>query len=395
MPGPEDPISYQSTGVNYDAMDPFKRAAQLAAFETSPNIERIGISVVERSRGESAFVLDEGDRYTAHVVEGLGTKNLVADQMRLLRLANQAEIATVMQGVTGDTYYDRIAKDTVAMIINDLITVGADPVVVNAYCAVGDSAWFDDERRAADLVRGWKRACDESGATWGGGETPTLAGVINPATIDLAGSAYGIIRPKERLTLGDKLQEGDAIMLVESSGIHANGLSLARRIAANIAKDSEVSLPEAYATLLSDGTMYGEALLTPTHIYAGLIRDLFESGVDIHYMANITGHGWRKLMRYADREFTYRMHDIPAPQPVFDFIRQESRNDEREMYGNLNMGAGFALYVPRDMTSMVEEVAFRKQGLSVLNAGVVERGPRQVIIEPKGLVYSHDTLGVR
>ncbi len=395
MPGPEDPISYQSTGVDYDAMDPFKRAAQLAAFETSPNIERTGLSVVERSRGESAFVLDEGDRYTAHVVEGLGTKNLVADQMRLLRLANQAEIAAVMQGMTGDTYYDRIAKDTVAMIINDLVTVGADPVVINAYCAVGDSAWFDDEQRAVDLVKGWKRACDESGATWGGGETPTLAGVINPATIDLAGSAYGVIRPKERLTLGDKLQEGDAIMLVESSGIHANGLSLARRIAVNISKDSEVSLPEAYTTQLSDGKMYGEALLTPTHIYAGLIRELFESGVDIHYMANITGHGWRKLMRYADRDFTYRMYDVPTPQPVFDFMQKESHNDDREMYGNLNMGAGFALYVPRDMVSMVEEVAFRKQGLNVLNAGVVEKGPRQVVIEPKNLVFAADTLGVR
>lgn len=81
--------------------------------------------------------------------------------MRLLRLANQAEIAAVMQGMTGDTYYDRIAKDTVAMIINDLVTVGADPVVINAYCAVGDSAWFDDEQRAVDLVKGWKRACDE------------------------------------------------------------------------------------------------------------------------------------------------------------------------------------------------------------------------------------------
>ena len=141
-------------------------------------------------------------------------------------------------------------------------------------------------------------------------------------------------------------------MLVESSGIHANGLSLARRIAVNISKDSEVSLPEAYTTQLSDGKMYGEALLTPTHIYAGLIRELFESGVDIHYMANITGHGWRKLMRYADRDFTYRMYDVPTPQPVFDFMQKESHNDDREMYGNLNMGAGFALYVPRDMVSM-------------------------------------------
>lgn len=141
MPGERAPILYPSTGVNYDAMDPFKRAAQLAAAETSPNIRRTGFSVVEKSRGESAFVVDEGDRYTAHVIEGLGTKNLVADQMRLSRQIDQTAIAGSMQAITDRTYYDAIAQDTIAMIINDLITVGADPMLVNAYCAVGSSDW--------------------------------------------------------------------------------------------------------------------------------------------------------------------------------------------------------------------------------------------------------------
>jgi len=236
MSGEKTPISYSSTGVNYDSMDPFKRAAQLGAAETSPNIERTGFSVVERSRGESAFVIDEGPRYSAHVIEGLGTKNLVADQMRRIRQTDQAAIADDMQDITGRTYYDAIAQDTIAMIINDLITVGADPVLVNAYCAVGSSDWFRDERRAQDLVKGWKEACDQAGATWGGGETPTLSGIIMPETIDLAGSAYGIIDPKRRLTLGDRLEPGNAIMLVDSSGIHANGLSLARKLAENVAK---------------------------------------------------------------------------------------------------------------------------------------------------------------
>ena len=395
MPGERAPILYSSTGVNYDAMDPFKRAAQLAAAETSPNIRRTGFSVVEKSRGESAFVVDEGDRYTAHVIEGLGTKNLVADQMRLLRQIDQTAIAGSMQAITDRTYYDAIAQDTIAMIINDLITVGADPMLVNAYCAVGSSDWFNDERRAQDLVRGWKEACDQAGATWGGGETPTLAGIIMPEAIDLAGSAYGVIDPKHRLTLGDDLDEGDAIMLVESSGIHANGLSMARKIAEKIAQDTELPLPEAYATALSDGSMYGEALLNPTHIYAGLVRDLFNAGVDIRYMANITGHGWRKLMRYADRDFTYRMHDIPKPQPVFDFMQKESGNDDREMYGNLNMGAGFAFFIHPKDAHILEEIAFTKHKMSALKAGVVEQGPRQVIIEPKNLVFAADTLGVR
>lgn len=165
MSSEQQPISYQSTGVNYEAMDPFKREAQLAAAQTSGNIERTGMSVLLRSRGESAFVIDEGDRYTAHVVEGLGTKNLVADQVRQIRLLNQVGIATAMRQVTGETFYDRLAQDTVAMIINDMITVGADPLVVNAYCAVGDSEWFNDEQRAKDLIAGWKKACDMAGAT--------------------------------------------------------------------------------------------------------------------------------------------------------------------------------------------------------------------------------------
>lgn len=390
----DEAMTYASSGVNYDAMDPFKRTAQLAAAETSLNIERTGYKVITRSRGESAFVIDEGDRYTAHVVEGLGTKNLVADQVRQLRLRNQSAIAGEMVQVIGSTYYDRLAQDTVAMIINDMITVGADPVVVNAYCAVGYSEWFNDEQRAKDLVSGFKKACDMAGATWGGGETPTLAGVINPETIDLAGSAYGIIKPKERLTLGDKLESGDAILLVQSSGIHANGLSLARRIAVNLAQDNETTLSEAYATPLSDGTMYGEALLTPTYIYAGLIRDLFDAGVDIHYMANITGHGWRKIMR-SEKQFTYRINKIPQPQSVFEFIQQQSHNDNEEMYGNFNMGAGFALFVPQEMAELVEQVAFQNHNLDVLNAGHVEEGQRQVIIEPLGLTYTADTLGVR
>lgn len=403
MPRSEgSPTSYESTGVRYDRMDPFKRMAQEAARSTSHNMERLGWQVVEESRGESAIVIDEGDRLTAHNIEGLGTKTLVADEtrnlykhIRRLKQANQTAIAFQMRSVTGDTYYKGIAKDNLAMIFNDINTVGGDPVLFHAYCAVGSSDWFKDEERAKDLVSGLAEGCNEAGVTWGGGETPTLTGIINPETIDLAGSAYGTIKFRGNLTLGEKLNPGDNILLVESSGIHANGLSLARRIASNIASETESTLSEAYASKLSDGSMYGEALLLPTHIYAGLIRDLFDEGVDINYMSNITGHGWRKLMRYANRPLTYRMHSVTQVQPVFDFIKQESGNDDREMYGNLNMGAGFAIYVRPEMANIVEEIAFKKHNLNVLNAGVVEEGPRQVIIESKNLIYTSDTLGVR
>lgn len=367
----DNPITYASTGVNYDAMDPLKRLAQLRARATSGNLERFGMREIEASRGESAYVWEEQDGYRAFVIEGLGTKNIVADETRKF---------------TGRTHYDTIAQDTVAMIVNDLIVVGAEPQVVNAYFAVGSSDWFADEERSRDLVEGWERATSMAGAVWGGGETPTLKGIIEPATIDLSGSAIGIVKPKERLTLGDKLTPGDAIFLVESSGIHANGLTLARTIASK--------LPEQYATLLPDGKSYGEALLSPTHIYAGLTRDLFEAGIDIHYMVNVTGHGWRKLMR-ANRDLSYIIEQVPQPQPVFQFIQEHSGNNDEEMYGNFNMGAGFAIFMPDKDVDLAQKIAKEKYGWQAGKAGYVNEGPRQVIIKPKNLVYKGETLGVR
>ncbi len=367
----KSPQTYASTGVSYDAMDPVKKLAQQAAAETTINLSRFGASEVLGIRGESAYVIEEKDRYVAHVVEGLGTKNLVADKVRK---------------ITGKTHYDAIAQDTVAMIVNDLITVGADPQVVNAYWAVGDSNWFSDEERSADLVRGWKNAVNMAGAVWGGGETPTLKGIINPNTIDLGGSAMGIVNPKERLVSEKKLKVGDAIFMVESSGIHANGLTLARAISDN--------LREGYETHLSDGETYGESLLRPTHIYASLVKALFDQGIDIHYMVNITGHGWRKLMRAANPNLSYKIEQVPTPQPVFQFIQEQSGNDDREMYGNFNMGAGFAIFMPQEDVALAREIA-NIQGLNAARLGYVDHGPKHVHIQPKSVIFAENDLTVR
>jgi len=372
-PGKEhQPITYSDTGVNYGAMDPLKRMAQLRARSTSGNLERFGMKEVESSRGESAYVWDQGATYGAFVVEGLGTKNMVADEVRKF---------------TGKTHYDSIAQDTVAMIVNDLITVGAAPQVVNAYFAVGESEWFSDKKRTEDLVEGWTKACDMAGAVYGGGESPTLKGIIDPKTIDLSGSAVGIIKPKERYATGDKIKVGDAIFLIESSGIHANGLTLARTVAD--------MLPNGYQTKLSDGGTYGEALLRPTHIYAKLIEDLFNAGVDIHYMANITGHGWRKLMR-AERDLSYIVDIIPEVPEEFSVIQRISNNNDREMYGNFNMGAGFALFMPNKDIDLARQISMQNHKLTAFRAGHVDEGERKVIIRPKdNLPFEAKTLGVR
>ncbi len=181
-------LSYEQAGVNYDLIDPLKVAAQRAAAATAVNLAAHGFSEIAASRGESAYVVDVGPFYLASIVECLGSKALVADEMKAL---------------TGRSYYAAIAQDTIAMAINDLITVGATPLVVQAYWAAGGSDWFGDAQRAQALVTGWKAACDTCQVAWGGGETPALAGIVEGGRIDLAASCTGIVNPKSRLSVGD------------------------------------------------------------------------------------------------------------------------------------------------------------------------------------------------
>mgnify|MGYP001558276918 CR=1 FL=1 len=366
-------MTYASTGVNYDAMDPFKRMAQLTARETAGNITRLNsgeFREFEPSRGESAYLIEAAICYLAHVEEGLGTKNLVADAMYAL---------------TDKSYYDQIAQCTVAMIVNDLVTLGALPLSVAMHLAVGTSDWFNDENRSRDLISGWKQACDLARCTWGGGETPTLKGVVVPEAVVLSGSAIGIVKPKARL-IESSMWNGDAIVIIESSGIHANGLTLARKIADK--------LPEGYLTKLSDGRTYGETLLDPTHIYVGLVEDCLDLGMIIHGATNVTGHGWRKFMR-ATQPFTYVIEELPTQLPIFDFIQKHGPVDDEEAYGNLNMGAGFALYVAQTDVEEVLGVA-KNLGLKALVAGHIEKSDeKKVVIKPKGLEYAGETLAVR
>ncbi|HXS15144.1 MAG TPA: AIR synthase-related protein [Candidatus Saccharimonadales bacterium] len=365
------PGNYASSGVNYKILDSIKRLAQSEAKKTAINLQNHQeMQEVSASRGESAYVWEEKDALRAIVIEGLGTKNVVAD---------------AMSKITNKSYYDSIAQDTVACIVNDLLVVGADPQIMTAYWAVGSSDWFSNKMRAEDLIHGWKMACDMAGVTWGGGETPTLKGVVAEDTIDLGGSAVGIISPKEKLVLGDKLVAGDAILLVESSGIHANGLSLARSVAEQ--------LPDGYATPLLNGKSYGETILTPTFIYAKLVKSLQEKDLEIHYMVHITGHGWRKLMR-AEKALSYIVEKIPQPQEIFTFIQEKSHSSDEEMYGNFNMGAGFAIFVSQKDVKKVIAIG-KKNNLTILQAGLVVEGEKKVVIKPKNITFTADMLQVR
>lgn len=363
-------LSYEQAGVDYDLIDPLKVAAQRAAAATAGNLAVHGFTEVKASRGESAYVVDVGPFYLASIVECLGSKALVADEMAKL---------------TGRSFYASIAQDTIAMAVNDLITVGATPLVVQAYWAAGGSDWFGDAQRAQALVEGWKQACDACGVAWGGGETPALAGIVEGGRIDLAASCTGIIQPKERLSVGDKLAAGDAIVLLASSGIHANGLSLARKLVER--------LPQGYLTKLPDGTTYGEALLAPTTLYSPVTEALARAGIAPHYCANVTGHGWRKLLRHP-AQLTYRLHTIPRVPPVLTFIQQHAQQDDREAYSTLNMGAGFALFVAAGDAKRTVEVA-RACGIEAIVAGQAEAGAKQLLVEPLAIRFGDDDLQLR
>lgn len=363
-------ITYSQVGDNYDTKNPIKKLAQTAAAQTAKHLEALGFKEISESRGESAFIwqVDE-NTFMASVIEGLGTKSLVADDMRV---------------ITKKTYYDTIAQDTVATIINDLVTSGAKPFVLHAYWAIEDNSWLQDEERMKDLIRGWQSACGDSGVAWGGGETPTLKGIIQPGTVDLGGSAIGIIH-KNKLVQAKNLQAGDRILFLKSNGINANGVSLARAVAKK--------LPEGYATKLPSGVMYGEALLAKTNIYATLIQDLLDKRINIHYISNITGHGLRKVMR-APADFTYIIEKIfPTPE-LFSFIQKHANLTDEEMYATFNMGQDYAIFLPAQDLQRAQEI-IKENGFKSLDAGHLETGKRQIIIKPKNTTFGGETLNLR
>jgi phosphoribosylformylglycinamidine cyclo-ligase len=366
-------LSYESSGVRYDQLDAFKRACQQAARQTAPLLQDHGYTEPATTRGESAYLIEAADHYLAHVEEGLGTKNLVAD---------------AVQAATGRCFYREIAIDTVATIVNDLATCGALPISVAMHAAVGDSGWFADAPRMQALVAGWAEGCRQAGAVWGGGETPTLKGIVNPDTIVLAGSAIGKIAPKHLRITGD-VQDGDAIIFLASSGVQTNGLSLCRLIAEK--------LPQGYQTPIGHGDprSYGEALLAPSVIYVAFVRECQRRGLKLNYVAHVTGHGWRKLMRLEER-FVYEITAPRTPLPLFRFLEEAGPIDRREMYATFNQGVGFAAYVAPASADAVLAAA-KAAGYDAWLAGRVRKdgGRKAVAVPSLGITFEGDTLQVR
>ncbi len=364
--------------VNYDSLDPVKQRAMDAFSSTLMHPERLRIHVLPA--GGTASVLDflDYDFMLAFNVEGLGTKNLIADAMHK-EMSSKVELA---RKFLSGKLYSGLGQDAVAMAVTDLVAVGADPIAYADIIASGDSSWFKDEKRVDALLEGYRVAADKSECAIPQGETPTLSGIVAPETLDLAGSAVGIIRPKARFIDGHKILPGDIIYGMPSHGICANGVSKARMIAER--------LPEGYFTQLPDGRTLGEALLEPTPILVKPIIDILEAGVDIHYVSPITGHGWLKIAR-APFPFRYVVESLPEVPSIFQFLIDRGRQSgfdvsDEENYQVWNMGVFLVLIANKENGLIIAREA-EKHGCHIHVLGHVEKGDRKVVIKPKNISY--------
>ncbi len=254
-----------------------------------------------------AGVIDLGDVWISVTTDGVGSKILVAEKIN---------------------DFSTIGIDCVAMNVNDLYAIGSEPVAFVDYIAIQSP----DERIMKEIAIGLEEGCRIANITLVGGETATLPEIIRG--FDLAGTAIGIV-DRDRMVTGEKIEPGDIIYGIPSSGIHSNGLTLARKIVEASGMD--------YMDGFEDTTI-GRELLRPTRIY-NEIPDVVRN-VEIHGMAHITGSGLLKLKRL--KNLRYRIEKPLRPQKIFEFLMNEGNVDLDEMYRTFNMGMGFAIILPED-----------------------------------------------
>src|SRR3989344_5184023 len=359
---------YAKSGVDYSLMEPFKMAMIEAGKKTLTFPNKRGVYVVKEAIHAHGAVFEykgpEKNPIYCKTQEDLGTKNWIAEWM----YAN-----------TGKSYYDQIAQDVALIVVNDVIAQGAMPVIFTDQVESGEASWYGDKKRAQDFADGFVKICREVGMALPAGESATLKYIIKPEAPSLSGSVTGIINPRSRLIV-NKIKEGDHIIAVASSGLHANGVSLV------IKKGLE--LPEQFLTKLPSGKSLGEAALTPTLSYVALIEQLLEAEVDIHALFPGTGDGAGKLA-FDHRDFTYRIHSWPEVPEFFRYFNEELGVPLQDCLKTFNWGIGYYIFAPREQVNRVLDIG-AKNGYNVMDIGLVESGIRQtvflndIILKPPG-----------
>jgi len=259
--------------------------------------------------------------------------------------------------------FDTIGIDCVAMCANDLICTGAEPISFLDYMAMDRPNRAIVEEVAIGLVKGAK----EAGMAIVGGETAIVPELLaEDGGFDLVGFAAGICRRRD-LILGDRVREGDVLVGVASSGIHSNGLSLARRVL--LKKYDLKETPPGMERSL------GEELLEPTRIYVKPVRDTI-SDTEIHGLAHITGGGaFLKLQRVVGQaNHGAELDELPEPPGIFQLIKRWGRVSDSEMYRTFNMGIGLVVVAPESRANLITRI-FKKHQMVAMRIGLVERTP--------------------
>jgi phosphoribosylformylglycinamidine cyclo-ligase len=267
--------------------------------------------------GHYASVIAIDDRNgIALCTDGVGTKLIVAERARR---------------------FDTVGIDCVAMNVNDVICVGAEPLALVDYIAVERA----DAAVLQAIAEGLKRGAELAGVEIPGGELAQLPELIrghpSPFGFDLIGSCFGTV-PLDAIVTGAAIRPGDVVLGLPSSGIHSNGFTLARKSLLERAGLALDAVPAGLERTLAD------ELLEPTEIYVRAVRALLSSGVRVHGLAHITGDGLLNLLRL-NPDVGYELGDPLPPQPLFELIASAGELGAADMYETFNMGTGFCCVV--------------------------------------------------
>ena len=316
----DEGLTYAAAGVDIDASE----AATAALVGAAGEFE-----------GDYAGLVDLGESYLALATDGVGTKLLVAEAV---------------------DDYSTVGIDCLAMNVNDLVAQGVEPVAFVDYLAVEEP----DDRTAEQLGEGLRRGAEAAGVALVGGETAVLPDIVSG--LDVAGACAGLA-PKTALFPG-VAEVGDAVVGWPSSGIHSNGLTLAREAVTREYEYTDPFPPDPARRI-------GDVLLEPTRLYTDLLDPLREHGA--HAAAHVTGGGWTNLSRMGHNR--YEITDPFDPQPVFEFVQQTGVVDDAEMHRTFNMGTGFvAALPPADAEALAAATDGRLVGTVTDGEAVAVRG---------------------
>ncbi len=333
--------TYAKSGVNID-----QKSSAIKALVDEIGYRRTGIGQNVRMSGLFASLIDFGDKYITLATDGVGSKLMIAEALNK---------------------WDTVGIDCIAMNVNDTICVNAEPTSFVDYIAI-DKPMEDITR---DIGIGLQKGAELSNMEIVGGEIAVLPEIING--VDLSGTCLGYVE-KDRIITGDKCEKGDLIVSLRSSGIHSNGLTLARKVV----ESNNIAYTDKIAGLSKS---VGEELLTPTEIYVRQVLKI-TSEHTVHGLVDITGGGLRNILRMR-KGLKYVISDPVKPAPIFNKIQELGEIDDREIYQTLNMSMGFTIIAPAE-----DAEAIAKEYPNAEVVGRVEEG-EGVLLEPGNILYDH------